>query len=127
MRISFKDAFCFVDFVDDLRNVYIDDAGRDPEVDDMIIFMNLCPELERRRHAKNLFELFCLFRSHWNIDVPYFGLGSPSRNVVAPDLSSVGRPFHSHLLSLSQICSFLNSGKSIVDVKNGSSLLVRWL
>ena len=58
----------------------------------MITFLSRCPELERRRHTKDLFEMCCLCLSHSIINVPYVSLGSASQNVFAPDLLYVNRP-----------------------------------
>ena len=44
MRSKFKE--CYIEFVKDLWYVQIDDRRRGPEVEDMITFLNRCPELE---------------------------------------------------------------------------------
>ena len=109
LRSTFED--CYIEFLDDLRYVYVDDCGRGPEVEDMITFLSCCPNLERRRHTK----MCCLSLSHSTINVPYVGLGPASRNVVAPDLSCVIPPSQYSSLSLSENCSFLSRGEQVKE------------
>ena len=90
MQRSFKD--CYVEFVDDLRYVYIVDSGRGPSVENMMAFLSRSPELEQRRHTKTPFEMCCLCLSLWSIDVPHVGLGSACLNVVTPNSSYKFRP-----------------------------------
>ena len=91
MRSSFKD--CYIEFVDDLRYVYNDDIERRPQAEEVITLLSRCTELERRRHTKKLSEKYCLYLSHWSIDVRYLGPGSASQTVVIADLSSAVHPF----------------------------------
>ena len=109
MRSSFQD--CYIEFVDDLRYVYDDDIERRPKEEDVITFLSRCTELERRHHTKKLSEKYCLYLSHWSIDVGYLGPGSENQNRVIADLSSVVNPFQCYLLSLSQDCSVLKNFK----------------
>ena len=62
MWSSFKD--CYMEFVNDLRYVYLDDSGKGPEMEDKITFLKRCPEVERPHHPKMLFEMFCLFSAN---------------------------------------------------------------
>ena len=111
MQSTFKD--CYVELVDELRYVYVNDSGRGPEVEHRITFLSRCRELERRRHTKKLVELCCLCLSHSTINIPHAVLGSASRNVVAPELSCVNLPLQYYLLSFSQDCSFSTRGESV--------------
>ena len=51
---------------------------------DNIIFLSRCPELENRLLTNKLLEMCCLFLNHATINVLYVGLGSASPNVDAP-------------------------------------------
>ena len=38
----------YVEFIDDVRHVYVDELGVGPDVEDMVSFLSSCPELSRR-------------------------------------------------------------------------------
>ena len=51
----------FVEFVDDLRHVYLDNVFSGPVIDDMVIFLANCPELAHRDYTLHVFKLcFCV-------------------------------------------------------------------
>ena len=76
-------------------------------MEDMIIFLSCCAELERRCYTKRLFEVCFLRLNRSTIDVRYGGLGSANEIVTAPHRSSVICPLQFYLQSLIQDCSFL--------------------
>ena len=51
----------YVEFIDDVRHVYLDELGVGPDVEDMVSFLSSCPELARRGYTWDLFKLCC----HW--------------------------------------------------------------
>ena len=51
----------YVEFVDDLRHVYLDNMMSGPMVNDMVTFLATCPELARREYTLHVFSLCCLF------------------------------------------------------------------
>ena len=108
LRSTSKD--CYVEFVDDLRYVYVENMS---EVEDITTFLSCCPALRRRVHTQKLFEKCRLCLTHSTINVPYVGLGSASRNVVALDLLRAIRPLQFYLLSVNQDSSFLSRGESV--------------
>ena len=50
----------YVEFIDDVRHVYLDELGVGPDVEDMVSFLSSCPELSRRGYTWDLFKLSCL-------------------------------------------------------------------
>ena len=53
-----------VDFIDDVRHVYLDGLGVGPAVEDMVFFLASCPERSRREYTWNFIKLFCLCLDH---------------------------------------------------------------
>ena len=47
----------YVEFVDDLRHVYLDNVISGPVIDDMVTFLSNCPELARRENTLHDFKL----------------------------------------------------------------------
>ena len=47
----------YVEFIDDVRHVYLDELGVGPHVEDMVSFLSSCPELSRREYTWDLFKL----------------------------------------------------------------------
>ena len=45
----------YVEFVDDVRHVYLNELGFGPDVEDMVSFLSSWPELSRRRYTWDLF------------------------------------------------------------------------
>ena len=41
----------YVEFMDDVRHVYLDELGVGPDVEDMVSFLSSCPELSRWEHT----------------------------------------------------------------------------
>ena len=51
---------CYLEFVDNLRYLNIDEVGNGPKVDEMIQILSWCPELKRRKHTLILLMLASL-------------------------------------------------------------------
>ena len=41
----------YVEFIDDVRHVYLDELGVGPDVEDMLSFLSSCPEMSRREYT----------------------------------------------------------------------------
>ena len=88
----------FVEFVDDLRHVCLDNVISGPVIDDMVIFLANRPELARREYTLHVFKLCCLCLGHICPALPSVGLNYPMSGVENVDLSSVIEPLQSYLL-----------------------------
>ena len=89
----------YVEFIDDVRHVYLDELGVGPDVEDMVSFLSSCPELARRGYTWDLFKLCCLCLGHVASKLPDVSLGSSKVGVTRVDLSSVVEPLQGYLLS----------------------------
>ena len=54
----------YIELVDDVRHVYLDELGVGPCVEDMVSFLSSCPELSRRGYTWDVFKLSCLCLGH---------------------------------------------------------------
>ena len=66
----------YVEFIYDVRPVYLDELGVGPYVEDMVSFLSSCPELARRGYTWDLFKLCCLCLGHVALKLPDVSLGS---------------------------------------------------
>ena len=89
----------YVEFIDDMRHVYLDELPVGPDVEDMVSFLSSCPELARRGYTWDLFKLCCLCLGHAAPKMPDVSLGSSKVGVTRVDLSSVIDPTQGYLLS----------------------------
>ena len=89
----------YVEFIDDMRHVYLDELGVGLDVEDMVSFLSSCPELSRRGYNWDLFKLCCLCLGHVAPKLPDVSLGSSKVGVTRVDLSSVIEPIQGYLLS----------------------------
>ena len=89
----------YVEFIDDVRHVYLDELGVGPDVEDMVSFLSSCPELARRGYTWDLFKLCCLCLGHVAPKLPDVSLWSSKVGVTRVDLSSVRDPIQGYLLS----------------------------
>ena len=88
----------YLEFVDDLRFVYLDELHIGPKIEDMVTFLSLSPELSKREYTSYVFKLCCLCLGHVVPDLPSVSLGSPNRSVAGVDLADVIEPLQSYLL-----------------------------
>ena len=89
----------YVEFIDDVRHVYLDELGVGPDIEDMVSFLSSCPELARRGYTWDLFKLLCLCLGHVGPKLPDVLLGSSTVGATRVDLSSVIDPIQGYLLS----------------------------
>ena len=88
----------YVEFVDDLRHLYLDNVISGPVIDDMVTFLSNCPELARREYTLHVFKLCCLCLGHICSALPIVGLSYPMSGMEIVDLSLVIEPLQSSLL-----------------------------
>ena len=60
----------YVEFIDDVRHVYLDELGVEPAVEDMVSFFSSCPELSRKEYTWDLFKLCCLYLGLFPLKLP---------------------------------------------------------
>ena len=88
-----------MEFVDDVRHVYLDELDVGPAVEDMVSFLSSCPDLSRREYTWNIFKLRCLCLGHVSPKLPDVSLVSSKVGMTSVDLSSVKEPIQGYLLS----------------------------
>ena len=103
----------YVEFVDSVRHVYLDELGVGPDVEDMVSFLSSCPELSRRGYTWDLFKLSCLCLGHVAPKLPDVSLGMNKVGVPSFDLSSVVEPLQGYLLSSDAEGNFFTDPESI--------------
>ena len=103
----------YIEFVDDVRHVYLDELGVGPDVGDMVSFLSSCPELSRRRYTWDLFKLSCLCLGNVAPKLPDVSLGSSKVGVTSVDLSSIIEPLQGYLLSSDAEGNFFTDPGSI--------------
>ena len=89
----------YIEFIDDVRHLYLDEEGLGPDVEDMVSFLSSCPELSRREYTWDLFKLCCLCLGQIVPKMPDVSLGASKVGVTRIDLSSVIEPIQGYLLS----------------------------
>ena len=103
----------YVEFIDNVRHVYLDELGVGPDVEDMVSFLSSCPELSRREYTWDLFKLCCLCLGHVapkRLDV---SLGSSKVGVTSVDLLSAVEPIQGYLLNVDAEGNFFTDPGSI--------------
>ena len=103
----------YVEFIDDVRHVYLDELGVGPDVEDMASFLSSCPELSRREYTWDLFKLCCLCLGHVSSKLPDVSLGSGKVGVTSVDLSSVVEAKQGYLLSGDSEGNFFTDAGSV--------------
>ena len=89
----------YVKFLGDVRHVYLDELGVGPDIEDMVSFLSLCPDLPRREFTWGLFKLCCFCLGHVYRKLPDISFGSSKVGVTSVDLSSVIEPIQGYLPS----------------------------
>ena len=89
----------YVEFIDDVRHVYLDELGVGLDVEDMVSFLSSCFEMSRREYTWDLFKLCCICLGYVAPKLPDVSLGSSKVGVTRVDLSSVIEPIQGYLLS----------------------------
>ena len=103
----------YIEFVDDVRNVYLDELGVGPCVEDMVSFPSSCAELSRRGYTWDVFKLSCLCLGHVAPKLPDVSLGSSKVGVTSVDLSAILEPLQGYLLSSDAEGNFFTEPESI--------------
>ena len=103
----------FVEFVDDLRHVYLDNMISGPMVNDMVTFLATCPELARREYTLQVFQLCCLCLGHICPILPTVGLDYPMSGVESVDFSSTIELLQSYLIGGDLANNFFTDPESI--------------
>ena len=88
----------YVEFVDDLRHVYVDKMISGPMVEDIVTFLANYPELARREITLYVFKLRCLCLGHICPVLPTVGLNYRMSGVESVYLSSVIQPLQIYFL-----------------------------
>ena len=86
----------YVEIVDDLRHVYLDNMISGPMVNDMVNFLANCPELTRREYTPHVFKLCCWCLGNICLVLPTVGRNYPMSGVESVDLSSLIEPLQSY-------------------------------
>ena len=79
----------YVEFIDDVRHLYLDELGVGLAAEDMVSFLSSCPELSRNEYTWELFKLCCLCLGHVSPNLPDVSLGSCKVGVTSVDPPSV--------------------------------------
>ena len=91
----------YLDFIDDLRFLYLDELHIGPKIEDVVTFLSLCPELSKQEYTLYVFKLCCLCLGHIVPELPNVSLGSPDRSGAVIDLADVIKPLQNYLLMCS--------------------------
>ena len=103
----------YVEFVDDVRHVYLDELCVGTAVEDIVSFLSSCPELSRREYTWNFFQLCCLCLGQVSPKLPDVSLESSKFGLTSVDLSSVIEPIEGYLLSCDSDGIFFTDPESI--------------
>ena len=103
----------YIEFVDDVRHVYLDELDVGPCVEDMVSFLSSCPEFSRRGYTWDVFKLSCLCLGHVSPKLPDVSLGSSKVGVTSVDLSAILEPPQGYLLSSDAEGNFFTDPESI--------------
>ena len=103
----------YMEFIDDIRFVYLDELHIGPKIEDMIIFLSSSPELAKRQQTAHVFKLCCLCLGHTVPKLPSISLGSPGKSNSEVDLSDIIEPLQSYLLGSGAEQNIFTSAESI--------------
>ena len=103
----------YIEYIDDVRHVYLNEVGVGPDVEDMVSFLSPCPEMSRREYTWDLFKLCFLCLRHVAPNLLDVLLGSSKVGVTRVDLSSVVEPIQGYLLSSDAEGNFFTDPASI--------------
>ena len=82
----------YLEFIDDLRFVYLNERQIGPKIEDMVTFLSLSPELSKWEYTSYVFKLCCLCLGHIVPELTNVPLGSPDRTGDVIDLEDVIEP-----------------------------------
>ena len=104
-----------MEFIDDIRFVYLDELHIGPRIEDMITLLSSSPELAKQEHTSHVFKLCCLCLGHVVLNLPSVTLGCPSKTTAEANLSDIIEPLQSYLLSSSAEHKIFTSAESILS------------
>ena len=81
-----------MEFIDDVRFVYLDELHIGPKIEVMPTFFSSSPELAKRDQTAYVFKLCCLCLGHVVPKLPSVTLGSPGKCTAEFDLSDIIEP-----------------------------------
>ena len=102
----------YMEFIDDIRFVYLDELHIGSKIEDMITLLSSTPELAKREHLSHVFKLCCLSLVHVVPKLPAVTLGCPSKNAAETALSDIIEPLQSYLLGSSAEQNIFTSAES---------------
>ena len=102
-----------VEFVGNLRHVYLDNVISGPVIDDMVTFLYNSPGLARREYTLHVFKLCCLCLGHICPALPIVGLSYPMSGMESVDLSLMIEPLQSYLLCGELTSNFFTDPDSV--------------
>ena len=103
----------YVEFVDDIRHVYLCELVVGPAVQDMFSFFSACPELRRTDYTWKKFKLCYVGFGHVARKLPHVSLGSGMVGATGVDLSCVIEPIMGQFLSFGSEENFVTDTESI--------------
>ena len=103
----------YVEFIDGIRFVNLDELHIGPTIEDMITFLSSTPDLAKREQTFHVFKLCCLCLGHVVPKLPSVSLGSPGKSTAEVDLSDIIEPLQSYLLGSSAEQNIFTSAESI--------------
>ena len=103
----------YMEFIDDIRFVYLDELHIGSTIEDMITFLSSSPVLAKREQTFHVFELCCLCLGHVVPILPSVSLGSPGKSTAEVDFSDIIEPLQSYLLGNSAEQNIFTSAESI--------------
>ena len=88
----------YMEFVDHIRHICLDDLIYGPTIEDMVFFLSSCPELTQQKYPRHVFRLCCLCLGHVVPNLPKAELGSNWVRLTNVDLSCIIDPLQVDLL-----------------------------
>ena len=102
-----------MEFIDDIRFVYLDELHIGPKIEDMITSLSSSLELAKLEETAHVFKLCCLCLGHTVPNLPSVTLGSPGKSTTGVDLSDIIEPLQSYLLGSSSEQNISTSAETI--------------
>ena len=110
----------YMEFIEDIRFVYLDELHIGPKIEAMITFLPSSPELAKREETAHIFKLCCLCWGHVVAKLASVTWGCPSKSAAGVVFSDVFENLRSYFLS--------NSAKqNIFTIAESISLCVQLL
>ena len=103
----------YLDIIDDLRFVFLDELHVGPRIGDMVTILPSSPELSKREYTSYVLKLCCMCLGHVLPELPKVSLCSHDRSVTGIDLADVIEPLQNYLLNNSLEQNIITSIESI--------------